>query len=51
MPTPSVLKSAYRTHALRYHPDRNSGAHDAEEAFKKVGEAYCLLQKYCKDAA
>ena len=37
------LKKAYRKLALRYHPDKNPGDHEAEERFKEIGEAYAIL--------
>ena len=37
------IKSAYRKLALQYHPDRNPGNHEAEEAFKEAAEAYSVL--------
>jgi molecular chaperone DnaJ len=37
------LKSAYRRMALKYHPDRNPGSHEAEEKFKEAAEAYAVL--------
>src|SRR5215475_1349875 len=37
------LKKAYRQLALRYHPDKNPGDHQAEERFKEIGEAYAIL--------
>jgi len=37
------IKSAYRKLAMRYHPDRNPGDHDAEEKFKQAAEAYAVL--------
>lgn len=36
------LKSAYRTLALKYHPDRNKEA-GAEDKFKEISEAYAVL--------
>lgn len=37
------LKKAYRQLALKYHPDRNPGDHQAEEHFKEAAEAYEIL--------
>lgn len=39
----SDIKSAYRRQALKYHPDRNPGDHEAEERFKEAAEAYSVL--------
>ena len=36
------IKGAYRTLALKYHPDRNKDA-GAEEKFKELSEAYAVL--------
>lgn len=38
----AAIKDAFRTLALRYHPDRNK-APDAEERFKEIAEAYAIL--------
>lgn len=38
-----AIKAAYRTLALRYHPDRNPGDREAEERFKSINEAYAVL--------
>jgi len=45
------IKSAYRKLALKYHPDRNPGDHEAEERFKECAEAYAILADPDKRAA
>ncbi len=37
------IKKAYRKKALKYHPDKNPGDHEAEALFKKSAEAYEVL--------
>jgi len=37
------IKKAYRTLALKYHPDRNPGNKESEEKFKEGTEAYEVL--------
>jgi molecular chaperone DnaJ len=37
------IKSSYRKAALKFHPDRNPGDHEAEEKFKEASEAYEVL--------
>ncbi len=37
------IKKAYRRLAMKYHPDRNPGDHEAEEHFKEAKEAYEVL--------
>jgi molecular chaperone DnaJ len=37
------IKKAYRSLALKYHPDRNPGDAEAEERFKEAAEAYEVL--------
>ena len=37
------MKKAYRTLALKHHPDRNPGNKEAEEQFKELTEAYEVL--------
>ena len=39
-----TIKRAYRTLALRHHPDRNPGDANAEEQFKRISEAYATLR-------
>ena len=41
--TPEEIKKAYRTLAMRYHPDRNQGDKTAEAKFKEASEAYQVL--------
>lgn len=37
------IKRAFRTHALKYHPDRNPGDAEAERRFREVAEAWEVL--------
>lgn len=39
----AAVKKAYRSQAMKYHPDRNRGDALAEEKFKLVNEAYATL--------
>ena len=45
------IKKSYRRLAMQWHPDRNSGAKEAEEKFKEVTEAYDVLRDPQKRAA
>ena len=41
--TPEEIKKAYRTQALKFHPDRNTTDPKAEEKFKELAGAYEIL--------
>jgi DnaJ-class molecular chaperone len=43
------IKGAYRRLAHRYHPDRNTGSDQGQEAIKRLNWAYKLLEEYCRD--
>ena len=45
------IKKAYRSLAMKYHPDRNPGDKEAEIKFKEVTEAYEVLKDSQKRAA
>jgi len=45
------LKKAYRSLAMKYHPDRNPGDAAAEHKFKEISEAYDVLKDDQKRAA
>jgi molecular chaperone DnaJ len=45
------IKKAYRKQAVKFHPDKNPGDHEAEERFKELGEAYEVLMEADKRAA
>src|SRR6478736_732826 len=49
--TEDDLKKAYRKKAVQYHPDKNPGNKEAEEMFKKISEAYEVLNDTEKRAA
>lgn len=45
------IKSSFRKLALKFHPDKNGGAPDAELKFKEINEAYQILSDGNKRAA
>lgn len=49
--SPDEIKRAYRKLAVKYHPDKNPGDHEAEERFKELGAAYDVLMDADKRAA
>lgn len=49
--SPEEIKSAFRKHALKHHPDRNPGDKQAEEKFKEYSRAYEVLSDPEKRAA
>ncbi len=49
--TEADIKKAYRRLAMKYHPDRNPGDHEAEEKFKEAKEAYEVLAEPAKRSA
>ena len=44
--TEDQIKKAYRTIAIKYHPDRNPGNKEAEEKFKEAAEAYDVITDF-----
>jgi molecular chaperone DnaJ len=46
-----ALKTAFRTMAKQFHPDRNAGDKTAEQKFKEINEAYDVLKDPQKRAA
>ncbi len=46
-----TIKSSYRRLAMRYHPDKNPGDHEAEAKFKAISQAYDCLKDPQKRAA
>ena len=45
------IKKAYRSLAMKFHPDRNQGDKSAEHKFKEISEAYDILKDDQKRAA
>lgn len=45
------IKKAYRTLAMKFHPDRNADNPDAEAKFKEINEAYDVFKDPQKKAA
>jgi len=42
------IKKGYRQLAIQYHPDRNIDNPGVEEEFKKIAQAYSVLENYCR---
>lgn len=49
--TPDEIKKAYRSLAMKHHPDRNQGDASSEARFKDVSEAYEVLKDAQKRGA
>jgi len=43
--SPDNLRQRYRALVKKYHPDTNSGSAEAEEAIKRINEAYEILKR------
>lgn len=41
--TQAEIKKAYRSLAVKHHPDKNNGDSSSEERFKEISEAYIIL--------
>src|SRR5213596_2979725 len=46
-----TLKKAFRSLAMKYHPDRNPDDNGAEQRFKEINEAYDVLKDGQRRAA
>jgi len=42
------IQKSYRRLAIQYHPDRNLDNPEVEEKFKKIAQAYSILENYCR---